>query len=57
MSVLETGSGRGEQGFDKLRLAELAKKAECISTDIFVGVLEIVSDTVTFGEEINESDY
>lgn len=46
MSMFQTGSCRRKKGFDQLRLAEFTKEAEGVSPDVFVGMLEIISDTV-----------
>lgn len=46
MSMLQTGARRGKEGLDQFRFAELAEEAECIAANVFVRMLEIVTDTV-----------
>lgn len=46
MTVFQARASGGEEGFDKLGLAELAKKAEGIASNVLVRVLQVISDTV-----------
>lgn len=46
MTVFQARASGGEEGFDKLGLAELAKKAEGITSNVLVRVLQVISDTV-----------
>lgn len=46
MSVLEARSCRGKEGFDELGLSQLAEEAQGVASDVFVGVLKVVTDTV-----------
>jgi hypothetical protein len=47
MSVFETRSGRRKKRLDELSFPQLAKEAKGVSSNVFVGMLKIVSDTVT----------
>lgn len=46
MSVFQTRAGRGKERLDEFGFAQLAQEAEGITPDVFVGMLEIVTDTV-----------
>lgn len=46
VSVLEAGPGRGQEGLDQFGLAKLAEEAESVSSDVLVGVLEVIPNTV-----------
>lgn len=46
VAVLETGSRRGQQWFYQLSVTELAEKAQGVSPNILVGVLEIHANAV-----------
>lgn len=46
MAVFKTGPGRGEKGFDELRLPEFAEEAEGVSTNVLVRMLQIVTNAV-----------
>lgn len=46
MSVLKARSCRGQEGFDELGLSQLAEEAKGVASNVFVGVLKIVTDTV-----------
>lgn len=50
MSVFKARAGGGEERFDQFWFAELAKKTKGVSSDVLVGVLEIVSYTVAFSQ-------
>lgn len=47
VAVLETGARRGKERLDKFGLTELAEEAQRVTADVFVGVLEVISDAVT----------
>ena len=49
MAMLETCSGRGQKGFEELRFSQLAKKSQCVSADIFVWMLQVISYPITGG--------
>jgi hypothetical protein len=53
VAVLETRSGRGEEGLDKLGLTELAQEAECVAPDVFVGMLKVIPDAVAGGLNVS----
>lgn len=46
MSVLEAGSGRGEEGLEQLGLPEFGDEAQSVASNVLVGVLQVVPDTV-----------
>ena len=46
VSMLQTCSGWREQRLNQLRLAELAKKAQCVAPDVFVRMLQVASDAI-----------
>jgi hypothetical protein len=46
VAVLQTRACGGKEGFDEFRFAEFAKESKGISTDVLVGVLEVVANTV-----------
>ena len=46
MAMLEAGACRGEEGLDKLRFPQLAEEAQGVASDVFVGMLQVISDTV-----------
>lgn len=39
MSVLETRTCGGKEGFDQLGFTELAQESQCVAADVFVGML------------------
>jgi hypothetical protein len=49
MSVLEARSRRGEKGFYKLSFTKLAQESKCVASNIFIGMLEIISNSVAGG--------
>ena len=57
VAVLEAGARRGKEGFYELRLAELAEEAEGVSTDVLVGVLEVIPDAVATGVSDTRSSW
>jgi hypothetical protein len=46
VAVFQTRASGGKEGFNEFRFAEFAKESEGISTDVLVGVLKIVANTV-----------
>lgn len=50
VTMLETRSGGGEEGFDELGFAELAQEAQSIASDVLVGMLKVVSDAIAEGK-------
>lgn len=48
MSVLETRSCRRQARLNKLSLSELRQESQCISPDIFIGMLQVIPDAITF---------
>lgn len=46
MTVLETGSRGGEEGFYELGLAELGQEAEGVAANVLIRVLEVIPDAV-----------
>lgn len=46
MTVLEAGSCRGEQGLNELGLAQLAEESQSIASNVFVGMLQVIANTV-----------
>lgn len=51
VSVFEASAGGRDERFEKLWFAELAQKAEGCSPDVFVGMLQVISDTITAKKE------
>lgn len=47
MAVIQAGACGREEGFNEFRFSELAQESQGVSSDVFVGVLKIVTDTVT----------
>lgn len=47
VTVLETRPRRGEKGLDELWLAKLAEETQSIASDVLVGMLKVVPNTVT----------
>lgn len=47
VSVVKTGLGSGEQGFDQFRFSQFGEEAKGIPTDEFVGMLKVIPDAVT----------
>lgn len=46
MAVLEARPSRREEGFNELRFTELAQKPQSVPSNVLVGVLQIVSNTI-----------
>jgi len=46
MAVLKAGAGRGQQGFDELGFSKLAEETECVSTNVLIGMLEVIADAI-----------
>ena len=46
MTVLKTGTRRGKERFDEFGFSKLAQESQSVASNVFVGVLEIISDTV-----------
>lgn len=46
VTVLEALPGGGQQRLDKLGLPQLGEEAQGVASDVLVGVLEVISDTV-----------
>lgn len=46
MAVFQTRAGRGQEGLDEFGLAEFAQETESVSTDIFVRVLQVITDAI-----------
>lgn len=44
--MFQTGTRRGKEGLDQFRFAKLAEEAEGVAADVFVRMLEIITDTV-----------
>jgi hypothetical protein len=47
VAVFQTRTRGGKEGLDEFRFAEFAKESKGVSSDIFVGVLKVVANTVT----------
>lgn len=47
MAVLKTRPGRGEEWLDELRLPQLAEEPQGVAPDVLIGMLQIISNTVT----------
>lgn len=47
VAVIQAGACGREEGFNEFRFSELAQESQGVSSDVFVGVLKIVTDTVT----------
>jgi hypothetical protein len=47
MAVLKAGTRRGEERLDELGFSKLAQESQSVASNVFVGMLEIISDTVT----------
>jgi hypothetical protein len=46
VAVFQARAGRGKEGFDEFGFAQLAQEAESVSSDVFIGVLQVVADAV-----------
>lgn len=46
MTVFQTRPCGGEERFDEFRFSELAQESQGIASDVFVGVLQVVTDSV-----------
>lgn len=46
VAVFQTRAGRGQEGLNEFRFAEFAEETESVSSDIFVGVLQVITDAI-----------
>lgn len=46
MTMFKAGPCGGEERFDKLRFAKLAQESQGIASNVLVGMLQIISDSV-----------
>lgn len=46
MTMLETGSSGRKERFDKFSFSKLAQEPQSIASDVFIWMLEIISDAV-----------
>ena len=49
MSVLEARSCGGEKGFNELSFTKFAQESERVASNVFIGMLEIISNSVARG--------
>lgn len=52
VAVLEAGPCRGEERLDQFGFAKFAQKPQRVSADILVGVLQVVTNTVTHQDHL-----
>ena len=44
--VFEARPGGGQERLDELGFSELAEEAQCVSSDVLIGVLQVISDAI-----------
>lgn len=55
MAVFQTRAGRGQERLDEFRFAEFAQETKSISTNVFVGVLQVVANAIAANLLVHES--
>lgn len=46
MAMFETLASRGKEGFNEFGLSKFGQKSQCVSSDIFVRMLKVISNAI-----------